>query len=301
MFVARATPAGIRVVRRPVSRGCATADRFDTLGSLPVQTTRTIPTPSHEPRRPMTYLYIGLAVSGGAIIQGAIGFAFGIFAIPLLVLIGLPLEQAIALVLALVLVQTLASVWQNPISIPWPEILAISVPRFLAVVVGVSTLHYIRATWSVSQIKQLMGGCLLAIIAAQLWIRPRPRPRLGWGWTWLAGILSGLLAGLIGMGGPPVVLWVVAHDWSSHKSRACMWCAFCLMVPWQLAVLYQRFGMPVVQSAAVGIAYMPLVFLATLWGTRLGNRMSQAWLRILAFTLLAGMGACCLLEPWLSG
>ncbi len=249
----------------------------------------------------MTYLYIGLAVAGGALIQGAIGFAFGIFSIPLLILIGLPLEQAIALVLALVLVQTLASVWQNPVTIPWPEILEISIPRFLAVVVGVYVLHFIRATWSVTQIKQLMGGCLLAIIAAQLWIRPVPRARLAWGWTWLAGVLSGMLAGLIGMGGPPIVLWVVAHDWSSQKSRACMWCAFSLMVPWQLAVLYQRFGLPIVKSAALGIAYVPLVFLATLCGTRLGNRISQKWLRYLAFTLLAGMSVFCLIGPWLSG
>jgi uncharacterized membrane protein YfcA len=245
----------------------------------------------------MTYFYIGLAVACGAMIQGAIGFAFGIFSIPLLVLIGLPLEQAITLVLGLVVVQTFASVWQNRAHIPWKDVATISAPRFLTVAVGIWMLAVVRDRWPPVQIKQMTGAVLIAIISVQIWIRPRPRASLHWGWAMLAGSVSGIMAGLIGMGGPVVVLWVMAHDWPNQRSRTLMWCTFALMVPWQLAVAYHRFGSPVLFSALLGLAYSPLVILATMLGTQLGNRMSQNRLRLAAYTVLVGVGVVSLIGP----
>ncbi len=247
----------------------------------------------------MTYLYIGLIVACGAMIQGAIGFAFGIFSIPLLVWIGFPLEQAITLVLGLVVIQTLSSVWQNRSNIPWRELLAISIPRYITVVIGVYLLHYVRQHWAPTQIKQLIGVFLLVIIAVQLWLRPQPQVQLAKSWAWVAGSISGLMAGLIGMGGPPVVLWVVAHDWDSRKSRTLLWCAFAVMVPWQLLVAWQRFGFPVVESALIGLAYTPVVFCATIVGTRLGNRISQSTLRYIAYSILLLIGLASLISPWI--
>ncbi|MEM7313706.1 MAG: sulfite exporter TauE/SafE family protein [Planctomycetota bacterium] len=249
----------------------------------------------------MTYFYIGLIVACGAMIQGAIGFAFGIFSIPLLVWVGFPLEQAITLVLGLVVVQTLSSIWQNRAEVPWRELIAISIPRYLAVVLGVYLLHYVRQNWEAGQIRQLIGACLLVIISVQLGLRPNPRESLAWWWAWITGSLSGVMAGLIGMGGPAVVLWVIAHDWDSQKSRTLLWCAFSIMVPWQILVAWQRFGWPVVESAGLGLAYSPIVFVATLVGTRIGNRISQATLRYVAYGILIMIGLSSLLGPWIRG
>ncbi len=245
----------------------------------------------------MTYFYIGLAVACGALVQGAIGFAFGIFSIPLLVFIGLPLEQAITLVLGLVMVQTFASVWQNRAYIPWKDVATISVPRFLTVAVGVWMLAVVRDRWSPVQIKQMIGAVLILIIAVQIWIRPKPRATLHWGWALLAGSASGIMAGLVGMGSPVVVLWVMAHDWTNQRSRTLMWCAFALMVPWQLALTYHRFGSPVLFSALLGLAYSPLVIITTMLGTQLGNRLSQNHLRLAAYTVLVGVGVVSLIGP----
>lgn len=247
----------------------------------------------------MTYLYIGLIVAGGAMIQGAIGFAFGIFSIPLLVWIGFPLEQSITLVLGLVVVQTVSSLWQNRVEIPWPDLIEISVPRYLFVIVGVFLLQYIRQNWSMVQVKQLIGGFLLLVIAMQLGFRPKPSKSLRRGWAWLAGAISGVMAGVVGMGGPAVVFWVVAHDWSNQKSRSLLWCAFSIMVPWQLLVAWHRFGWPVIESALLGLAYTPIVICATLVGTRLGNGLSQAMLRNAAYALLMLIGLTSLFGPWL--
>ncbi len=245
----------------------------------------------------MSFFYIGLAVACGALIQGAIGFAFGIFSIPLLVLIGLPLEQAITLVLGLVVVQTSASVWQHRADIPWKDVALISVPRFLTVAVGIWMLAVVRDRWPPAQIKQMIGAVLILIIGVQIGIRPRRRAKLHPGWALLAGGASGIMAGLVGMGGPAVVLWVMAHDWPNQRSRTLMWCAFALLVPWQLAVAYLRFGSPVLASAVLGLAYSPLVIIATLLGTRFGNRLSQNRLRMAAYTVLIGVGLMSLLAP----
>ncbi len=249
----------------------------------------------------MTFIYIGIVVACGAMIQGAIGFAFGIFSIPILVAIGLPLEEAITLVLGLVVVQTLSSLWVNRTAIPWPDVLEISIPRFLAVVLGIYLLHVVKERWSPSAIKQMIGACLLLIVGVQIWFRPTPRAHLHRGWTWLAGTVSGLMAGLVGMGGPAVVLWVVAHDWDSKKSRTLMWCTFSILVPWQIAVAYHRFGMPVLRSALIGVAYIPVVFIATSIGTQLGNRMSPANLRKIAYVILIGVGFVSIFGPILQG
>ena len=50
---------------------------------------------------------------------------------------------------------------------------------------------------SPARIKQVVGGLMLAIIAFQL----RPRERLHPAWAWLTFPLSGILQGLVGMGG----------------------------------------------------------------------------------------------------
>ena len=234
-------------------------------------------------------------------IQGALGFAFGIFSIPLLVIVGFPLEQAITLVLGLVIVQTLSSVWQNRTEIPWPELLSITLPRCLFVVIGVYLLSHVKQNWEPNQIKQMIGVCLLTIIFVQLWLSPQPRKKLLPIWTWIAGAASGLMAGLVGMGGPAVVLWVVAHDWTSHKSRTLLWCAFAVMVPWQIIVAWHQFGWPVVQSAGLGLLYSPVVVLATLPGTRIGNQLSQHTLRYIAYTILILIGLASLFAPLMRG
>jgi uncharacterized membrane protein YfcA len=143
----------------------------------------------------------------------------------------------------------------------------------------------------------MIGAVLILIIAIQIWIRPQPRTKLHWGWTLLAGSISGVMAGLVGMGGPVVVLWVMAHDWANQRSRTLMWCVFALMVPWQLTVAYHRFGSPVLTSALLGLAYSPLVIITTMLGTHLGNRLSRNRLRIAAYTILIGVGVASLIGP----
>ena len=114
---------------------------------------------------------------------------------------------------------------------------------------------------------------LLLVLVMYQTIKPQPRPKLHAGWMILASSASGVLAGLVGMGGPAIVFWAMAHDWDTARSRCLLWTVFLFMVPWQLAVDCWLFGWEILESAALGIVYTPVVVLATLLGARLGDRL----------------------------
>ncbi len=91
------------------------------------------------------------------------------------------------------------------------------------------------------------------------------------------------------MGGPPLVLWVMAHDWTAERTRAFLFASFMGLVPVQLTLLYWTFGKDVVYGMAVGAALSPVVLLGSLLGLRVGARFSKPLLHRLAFLLLVAI------------
>ena len=88
------------------------------------------------------------------------------------------------------------------------------------------------------------------------------------------------------MGGPPLVLWVMAHDWTTEKTRGFLFASFMCLVPVQLALLYLSFGQDSLRGALMGLALSPAVLAGSLAGLRVGGRFSKLLLRRLAFALL---------------
>jgi hypothetical protein len=99
------------------------------------------------------------------------------------------------------------------------------------------------------------------------------------------------------MGGPPLVLWLNAHDWSTQRIRALLATLFLLLVPWQLAVYYLRFGAPILHMMALAAAYMPLVVLGGWSGNVCGDRLPRRQLRSLSYALLLAIAMFSILEP----
>ena len=98
--------------------------------------------------------------------------------------------------------------------------------------VGVALMYAIFQL-DVARTKQVVGVVLLIVLGLQTCCKVQPRPHIHWAWTVVAGSLSGLMAGLLGMGGPPLVLWLMAHDWPSLRQRTFLWLSFLLLVPFQ--------------------------------------------------------------------
>jgi uncharacterized membrane protein YfcA len=220
----------------------------------------------------------------GSILQGAVGFGIGLFSIPLLVWFGVPLPSTVAIIVVASGLQTAWSWFKTREHMDWRDPLPISAIRLLSLPAGLIVLG-ILSTQGQALIKHVVGAVILAILVAQWAFKIRPRPRVAVGWTWLAGLVSGFLTGLISMGGPPLVMWVMAHDWPSHRSRAFLWLSFLIATPVMIGFLLWRFGHPLVLPMSIGAALTPVIVGGSIVGLRIGRLMNRSHLRM-AMTIL---------------
>ena len=220
-----------------------------------------------------------------SVIQSTVGFAYGMFAIPPLVWIGLPLPHAIATVLAASLIQSAWASYQLRSDIVWSQVAVPMGLRLLMMPLGALVLLPI-SNLDRDATAQLIGVVLLVIVVV-LWAwKVAPVERLGAGWTLLAFTCSGLMVGMFGMGAPPMVLWVMAHDWSSRRSRAFMLLNMVAIAPAQLLVLRALFGPDIWPAIVAGLACTPVVLAGAQFGLWLGHTLSKRWLKSIAYGLV---------------
>ena len=231
----------------------------------------------------------GVIICLAGVGQSAIGFGYALFATSPLVWIGLPLPQVIAIVSTCSLVQAAFGVRHLRAETPWRQVWTTTAIRLASMIGGVILLKQL-VTLDVDKIKLTVGGILCVMVAAQLLCRPRPVPKLAWGWGALAFVSSGVVAGICGMGGPPLVIWSMAHDWSALKTRAFLFAVFATAIPVQLVILALAFGTQILWAVAIGLAFLPLVWLGTLVGLPIGNRLPKETLRNIAYAILLVIG-----------
>lgn len=235
------------------------------------------------------YALIGLIIFLAGAAQSAVGFGYALFATPLLVWLGLPLQNVVTMVATCSMLQSMLGAYQLRSAVPWRPVWTATWLRVGFVVLGLTLLKRL-AGLHIEQIRLSIGVILCLLVAMQLILRPRPAASLHWGWALLAFTGSGLLAGVCGMGGPPLVLWVMAHDWPPEKTRGFLFGAFATSIPPQLFFLSLTFGPAILWSAALGVALLPLVYLGSRVGLPLGSRMNRDKLRAVAYVILAAIG-----------
>ena len=241
-------------------------------------------------------ILIGIILTVGSAIQSAAGFAFGLFAIPLLMLSGFESFEAIAIVGMCAWVQSGIGAWKLRHFADWQSLRSLTIFVILMQPVG-AYLQGMFNEQGPNVIKQVFGGMLLVVVISQVLFRPRPREAVGFGWSALAMSCSGLLGGLTGTSGPPVVLWAMAHDWPSQRTRATMFAMFFIIIPLNMIFQTLTFGVEVLESAAIGLAYTPVVWLGTIPGLWIGSLLTQRALRRVAFALLFVIAVYMLVKP----
>jgi uncharacterized protein len=203
-------------------------------------------------------MLVSVALISACALQGAVGFGAGLFAIPLMVWAGVGLPAAIAVTLGGVVVQTGWNLYRYRGFVRFRDTLPLFFLRVLTLPVGVGLLG-VLVTFGQVRVKQAIGVMLLLVLGFQWVLKVKPRERVCWCWTVLAGCASGLTAGLVGMGGPPVVLWVMAHDWPAKKSRAFLWATFLMLSPVNALLLVYEFGGEMWWWMLLGLSLAPLV------------------------------------------
>jgi uncharacterized protein len=155
-----------------------------------------------------------LGVFAASVLRGFTGFGFGLAAVPLLTL-ALPPARVVPFVTVLqVLVGTagLRAAWRIA---DWRAVLGLGPGLVLGVPVGLAVLTELPPNHV-----RLVIGLLIALSVMVLWLRLRLPPRPSRGATLAAGLVSGVMGGLASMGGPPVVVYLLALSDDASVVRA---------------------------------------------------------------------------------
>jgi uncharacterized membrane protein YfcA len=240
----------------------------------------------------------GLVLFAAAVIQGAAGLGYALFATPMLIWAGIPLDQVVVMVAVGSMIQCATGVRHLSESVPWRPALLATALRLIFVLVGVSILKRLILLDPVRL--RLSIGCLLCLlVAVQYFWRPHPVHRVHPGWTFFAFSSSGLLAGMTGMGGPPLALWVMAHNWSQEKTRGFFFATFLTFIPLQLIMLFLTPGLgPLGKALLTAVAFSPLILLGSYIGLAAGKRISKKRLCDLIYICLLVSGVSAVVSAW---
>ncbi len=230
---------------------------------------------------------VALILFISSLIQGAVGFAFGLIALTFLTLLGIELTIIVPLLLTAGLAQLLVGVYKLRDHIQYEPLIKGSIIRYITLPFGILSLGYITTTIDKAQIEQLVGILILGIVGLQLLVKPTPKEKLHPFWTFLAFGASGYTTGLIAVGGPPIVLWVMAHKWTNGQIRSFLFASFLASAPINAVMLYFVFGDSTFSPMLYGLAFSPLIALGSHLGVKLGHAFSPEKLRTIAFSILA--------------
>ncbi len=238
---------------------------------------------------PLHLVFVGAVIFGAGLTQSIAGFGYALFATPLLIWLGMELPAIIVLVGTCSMFQALIGARKLRAAVPWRLALTATAFRLASLMVGLFVLKKL-ITLSPEYIKLAVGGILCLLVVVQFFWRVRPAETVHWVWGGLAFTASGLLTGVCGMGGPPLVLWALAHKWSSERTRGFLFAVFATAIPLQIVLLCLIFGEGISKNVVMGIMFVPVVYLGTVVGLPLGNRLSKEELRRIVSVILLIFG-----------
>jgi uncharacterized membrane protein YfcA len=245
-----------------------------------------------------SYLIVFVILLLSSVIQGAVGFAGGLFSIPLLMLAGSTLPEAVSINMVASTVQNALGAWRLRREIDfaaafWPTII-----RFLTLPLGVWTLWLVGST-SKDLASQVVGVIILLILVVQWLLSVPPQDKLHWGWEVVAFGGGGFLLGLCGMGGPLMVLWVMAHRWRVVKAKAFLYYLFATgMVP-QAFFLWLFFGPSIFAAITLGLLGIPALVAGMLLGLAIGSRLTDHVVRRITIAILVLIALNSIIMPTL--
>lgn len=246
------------------------------------------------------FIIVGIVLAAASVLQCTIAFASGLFSIPVMLIVGFSLPQAVMVAIVAATFQNLFGYLSLRHEIDYKIVVRPMLLRLLSMPVGVLILKLCENHVESSTVRQIVGAIVLSALAIQWGCRVQPREKLHTGWEFLAFGSSGLLLGFCGMGGPQMVLWVMAHQWSAARSRAFLFLQFLACIIPQAALLLVMFpNGEIVSALFFGLLMTPPVMLGTLIGLRIGEDISKPMLRRVSYVVIGIIGVTSIVTPML--
>jgi hypothetical protein len=230
-----------------------------------------------------------LGVLSASVLRGFTGFGFGLAAVPLLTL-ALPPARVVPFVVVLQVIVGLASLRSSWRLCDWRAVAGLSPGLLVGVPLGVLILTEFRPN-----AVRLGIGLAIAVSVVVLWrgaqLPPRPSRLI----TGAVGVASGILSGLASIGGPPVVVYLLALAHSAARVRATSIVYFLLsalvaLVPMTMRGLIDR------EVLIWAAASAPVLFVGTWIGNWGFARARPLYHRLTALTVLSLLSAVLILR-----
>lgn len=233
---------------------------------------------------------LAAATFGAALLQAAGGFGFAVVATPLYLMVVAP-ASAIHLVIIIAAALSVAVLPRLRQAVA-PGLLV----RLLLGSVAGLPLGLVAFRHSDPAVVRAIAGTTVlgfAVLLALLRWRGRGAPanrfKTSRGSDLVAGAVSGIATALVGMAGPPVLIYLLLAGAATQVIRATLLAFFALVYAATLAAHAATIGVPAQTWLTAGIL-LPFAVLGGLVGRPLGDRIGAAAFALLAIGLLALAG-----------
>lgn len=233
-------------------------------------------------------ILVALVVLLAALVQGVMGFGGALIAMPLLTaLLGIKTAvPAFALI-------GVAATFFNSVRLrrhaTAGDLIQLALPALLGIPLGVWLLARVDETIVI----RALGVILVAYAVYGLSGLTMP-PLRHRAWALIVGFTSGILTGAYNTGGPPVVVYGVAREWSADQFRANLQTFFLLSSAYVVA-LHALAGHLTASVWEYALVALPALIVGQLIGARICRYLNAVVFRKIVLLFLALVGASLLI------
>lgn len=161
-------------------------------------------------------------------------------------------------------VQSLPETWKTT---PWPVVWAMVVPSLIGVPIGVWLIEVLNPM----MIRRVIGLTVAILAAIMLigWTYNGPRGRLQ---AWIVGVSSGALTSLAGVGGPPLVVYLLSDKSLSPQVVRAFFMMFFAIAQIATITFFIFKDLVNVSQIVYTVSFIPVYIISTLLGTFLFHK-----------------------------
>jgi uncharacterized membrane protein YfcA len=231
------------------------------------------------------FVVVCLILAVAEMVYVLLGFGAGLIAVGTMALLLPELKDAVVLLLLVNLpaeLYVVRSSWQK---ISWRGVMVIFIGVGIGIPLGTWWLRWGDARF----LLVVLGVFLVAVGAVFLFIRSRPSNRIpGWAAAPI-GVVSGVLTGLFGTGGPPLILYYQLSGSDKAAFRGNLMAIFLLMTTVRVPS-YAAFGLITAPRLWSALAVLPAVIAGALVGNSIHLRIEETTFRRLVSAALLIIG-----------
>jgi hypothetical protein len=210
-----------------------------------------------------------LIVFGGAVVQGTLGFAFGMVAMGFAALV-MDARTASIVVSPLALINISSTLWSVRRNIN----LRLVAPIVIGTLVGIPFGLAILLGGSLLIIKVLLAALLLYVGVSNLLekaVHKKPLPP----WVAIAaGLGVGVIGGATNIGGPPLIAYAARQPWDAETFKATLLTTFFISSGTKTGILIANGRIDGTMLLAVAALALPII-IGSLIGVRLFNKIDR--------------------------